>query len=89
MTVQKQKLWSYQLHKCQNITNLKEEKTIVKCNNITLERFPEWKLLGITLDEHFQLNKHISKLLNDCYSPLFILKKLKQYTPLPVQKQLT
>ena len=25
-TVQKQKLWSYQVHKCQNITNLKKKK---------------------------------------------------------------
>ena len=57
-TVQKQKLWSYQLHKCQSITNLKK-KNNVKCDDITLERVPEWKLLGITLDENFQLDKHI------------------------------
>ena len=39
---------------------LKEEKINVKCNNITLERFSEWKLLGITLDEHFHADQHIS-----------------------------
>ena len=68
---------------------LKEEKINVKCNNITLERVSEWKLLGITHEEHFHLDKHISKLLKDCYSSLSMLKKLKRYTTLPVRKQLT
>ena len=36
---------------------LKKEKIDVKCN-ITLERASEWKLLGITLDEHFYLDKN-------------------------------
>ena len=67
---------------------IKEEKISVKCNNITIERLSEWKLLGITLDKHFQLDKRISKLLKDCYSSLSMLKKLKLYTPLAVPKQL-
>ena len=53
---------------------LKEEKLNVKCNNITLERVSQWKSLGITLDEHFHLDKHISNLLKDCYSSLSMLK---------------
>ena len=68
---------------------LQKEKLSVKCNNITLERVSEWKLLGITLDEHFHLDKHISKLLKDCYSSLSMLKKSKRYTTLRIQKQLT
>ena len=68
---------------------LKEEKVNVKCNNITLERVSEWKLLGVTLDEHFQLDKHYSKLCKDCYFSLSMLKKLKRYTLLPLQKKLT
>ena len=59
---------------------LKEEKLNVKCNNITLERVSQWKSLGITLDEHFHLDKHISNLLKDCYSSLSMLKKLKRCT---------
>ena len=39
---------------------LKEEKLNVKCNNVTLERVSEWKLLDITLREHFHLDNHIS-----------------------------
>ena len=68
---------------------LKEEKLNVKCNNVTLERVSEWKLLDITLREHFHLDNHISKLLKDCYSSLSMLKKLKRYTTLPTRKQLT
>ena len=67
---------------------LKEEETSVKCNNTTIERVSEWKLLRITLDKHFQLDKHISKLLKDCYLSLSMLKKLKCYMPLAVRKQL-
>ena len=52
LTVPKQTLLSYQL---------KEENINVKCKNITLERVSKWKLFGITLDEHFHLDKHISK----------------------------
>ena len=68
---------------------LKEERLYVKCNNITLERASEGKLLGITLAEHFHLDKHFSKLLKDCCSLLSMLKKLKRYTTLPIRKQLT
>ena len=53
---------------------LKEERIKVKCNNITLEKVPELKILGITLEEHFQLDKHISKLLKDWYLSLSMLK---------------
>ena len=58
-----------------------EEKINVKCNSITLERVLEWKLLGVTLDEHLQLDKHISKLLTYCYSSRSVLKKSERYTP--------
>ena len=65
-----------------------EEKINVKCNNITLERVSEWKLLGITLDKHFQIDKNISKLLKDCYSPLSMLKKLKRHNAISSTKKL-
>ena len=38
---------------------LKEEKLNAKCNSITLERVSEWKLIGITRDEHFHLDEHM------------------------------
>ena len=54
---------------------LKEERIKVKCNNITLEKVPELKILGITLEEHFQLDKRISKLLKAWY---FYAEKVKR-----------
>ena len=51
------------------------KKKNVKCHNVTLERVSEWKLFGIILDEHLQLDKQISKLLKDCYLSLSMLKK--------------
>ena len=63
---------------------IKEEKINVKCNNITLERVPEWKLLGITLGKHLQRDKNISKSLKAFYS-----ERVETYTPLSVRKQLT
>ena len=51
-----------------------EEKIFAICNSITLERVSEWKLLGITLNKHFHLEKQISRLLKDCYPSLSMLK---------------
>ena len=56
---------------------------------MTLERVSDWTLLVIILDEHFQLDMYVLKLLKDCYSSLSLLKTLKGYPPLPVRKQLT
>ena len=68
---------------------VEKKKFNVICISITLERVSEWKLLGITLNKHFLLDKHISKLSKDCYSSLSVLKKSKRNTTLPVRKQLT
>ena len=88
LTEQKQRCWSYWLHKCLNITKLKKKFNVI-CISITLEIVSEWKLLSITLNEHFLLDKHISKLSKDCCSSLSVVKKLKRYTTLPVRKELT
>ena len=56
---------------------LKEEKLNVKCNNVTLERVSEWKLLDITLREHFHLDNHISKLLKKLLLLTFYAEKVK------------
>ena len=89
LTLPKQKVMAISTPQMSKHHQLKEEKINVKCNNITLERISEWKLLGITLEELFHLDKHISKLLKDCYSSLSMLKKLKRYTTLPIRKQRT
>ena len=52
-------------------------KVNIKCNNKSVERVKEYKILGIILDEHFELHSHANKILKDGYSTLRILKLLK------------
>ena len=61
-------------------------KVNVKCNNKNIERIKEYKLLGIILDERFQLHSHVNKILKGCYSTLQILKLLKCYAPYYLRK---
>ena len=53
-------------------------KLNIKCNNKNIERVTEYKLLGIILEEHFELHSHINKILKDGYSTLQTLKLLKR-----------
>ena len=66
---------------------LKDDQLHICCNNTELERVTEWELLGLTIDENLRLNNHISKILQDSYSYLSILKKLNRYTSQSVRKQ--
>ena len=51
-----------------------------------MERVKEYELLGIILDEHFEL--HVNKILKDGYSKLRTLTQLKRYTPYYIRRQL-
>ena len=53
-----------------------------------IERVKEYKLLGVILDEHFELHSHVNKILRDGYSTLRTLKLLKRYAPYYLRKQL-
>ena len=63
-------------------------KVNIKCNNKIIERAKEYKLLGIILDEHFELHSQVNKVLKDGYSTLRLLRLLKRYTPYYLPKQL-
>ena len=65
------------------------KKVNIKCNNKTIERVKEYKLLGIILDKHFELHSHVDKILKDGYSTLRILKLLKHYAPYYLRNQLS
>ena len=56
-------------------------KVNIKCNNIYIETVREYKIMGIILDEHFELHSHVNEILKDGYSSLRTLKLLKCYTP--------
>ena len=50
------------------------------CNNQTIERVQQYKLLGVAIDEFFELYTHIRNILKNRYSTLKILKKPNRYT---------
>ena len=69
---------------------LDSSKTVnIKCNNKTIERVNEYKLLGIILDKHFELHSHVNKILKDDYSTLRTLKLSKHYAPHYLPNQLS
>ena len=55
LTLPKQKVMVISTPQMSKHHQLKEEKINVKCNNITLERVSQWKLLGNTLKNIFIL----------------------------------
>ena len=64
-------------------------KVNINCNNKITERVKEYKLLGIILDEHFELHFHVNKILEDGYSTLRTLKTIKTlYTILSMETTL-
>ena len=60
----------------------------VNCNNQTIERVQQYKLIGVVIDEHFELYTHVRNILKNRYSTLTILKKLKRYTSYQTRKRL-
>ena len=61
-------------------------KANIKCDNENIVK--EYKILGILLDEYFEIHSHVNKILKDGYSTLRILKLLKRYAPYYIRKQL-
>ena len=54
----------------------------------TIERVPEFKLLGITFSEDMTWNKHIKNVTTSSYATLKSLTLLKRYLPYHLRKQL-
>jgi len=67
---------------------LKYDNFNINCDENTIERVEQFKILGILFDEHLKLKVQLDKTLKSCYSTLAILKKLKRYTSEKLRKQL-
>ena len=67
---------------------LKDEKFKIYCNGIKLERVSEWELfdIGRTINENLTLSSHISKILENSYLHLSILKNSKDTLHSPYTK---
>ena len=46
----------------------------LSCNNQTIERVQQYKLLVVAIDQHFELYMHVRNILKNGYSALKILK---------------
>ena len=53
-----------------------------------LERIRATKFLGLYITENFNWNDHINQLSSTCYSTLVTLRKIKNFTPFYLRKQL-
>ena len=53
-----------------------------------LEKVKEFKLLGTWFSDNLKWGCHIKHLTSSCYAVLSTLKKLRNFTPLHVKKQL-
>ena len=72
-----------QYHQLYNTDILK-----INCDNQTIERVQQCKLLGVVIGKHFELYTHVRNTLKNGYSTLKILKKLKRYTFYQTRKHL-
>ena len=60
----------------------------INFNNQIIKIVQQYKLLGVVIDEHFELYVHVRNILENGYSTLKILKKLKRYTSYQTRKHL-
>ena len=57
-------------------------------NNQTIERVQQCKLLGVVIDEYFELHTHVRNIFKNGYSTLKILEKFKRCTSCQTRKHL-
>ena len=48
-------------------------------NNGKVEKFGNWKVLGMTFQENFSCEKHVDQLICSFYKKLCLLKKIKRF----------
>ena len=60
----------------------------INCNNQTIERVQQYKLLGVIIDKNFELHTHVRNILKNGYSTLKILETLKWCTSYQSRKNL-
>lgn len=78
-------LSTQQLSACHSISS---HQTSLMVDGKPLERIQTTKLLGLQINENLTWNDHIKYLSCTCYSTLATLKKIKNFTPFHLRKQL-
>ena len=78
----------FTISQMEKLHGFEEDVVEHKCKDKTLENVNKFKLLGLTIDKNLNWKKHISNTIKNCFVTLNVLRKIKEYTPLPVCKQL-
>ena len=85
----KTKIMLFSTRKMSTTHNLKDENHLshtVEYNNHKIDRVDSYKLLGVHFDEHLHWDYQINELLKSSYKKLYMLRKLKRFTPKKVRK---
>ena len=61
----------------------------IKLGEKVLEKVYDPCLLGVKLDQNLKWDNHIKYVLSSCYGKLTVLRKLKNFTPFQLRKNLT
>ena len=61
---------------------------VIQPGETPLERVNSFKLLGVMFSCDLTWNEHISKTIKNCYATLKSLRRIKNYTPIHVRKNL-
>ena len=70
------------------IPDVRNKLSVRQISDTRLERIRATKLLALYITENFTWNDHISQLSSTCYSTLVTLRKIKNFTPFYLRKQL-
>ena len=84
----KTKAMIFSTYQLANSHQLKESQINISVENVPLERTTTTKLLGTYFHENLQWNCDILQKISKCYGTLSAIKKLKNFTPFHVRKQL-
>lgn len=74
--------------KMSKLHNLQDYNYSIKIKDVPVEKVNCWKVLGVIFQENLCWKKHIDQVVSSCYKKLFVLKKLKRFTPQRTRKYL-
>ena len=79
-------LTTQQMSRCHGLDG--ESIAQITINNELIERVLSWKLLGVHFQQNLHWNIHVTEVASSCYGVLTSLRKLKQFAPFHIRKQL-
>lgn len=84
----KTKLLLFSTSKLSNVHNLDDKEFNITVNELSVDRVPVHKVLGVYFDQHLTWKNHIDYVVKSCYTKLSVLHRVKRFTPFKRRKQL-